>query len=470
MTAPLTVWINGGPGSSSMIGLFQENGPCGVDINGDVYSNPYSWSNVSNMIFIDQPTQVGFSYSIPVPGTIDPNSGTVIPLPNNTCPDANPTCGTYSSPKAKLTANSTATVAPNFYRALQGFMGAFPQYSRHGFAFGTESYGGHYGPIISQYIEAQNANLPKNAMEIHLESLLIGNGWYDPLLQYQAYYNYTVFPGNTYDYAPFNKSVAELMYDSLYGKGNCTDGIKNCYATGDNEICSKADIFCATYVESVLDNVPGRDEYDIRELQPDPFPYTFYVAYLNTPKLQKAIGAFTNFTQYDGEVGATFGTTGDDGREDGTIAASRALIKAGVYVVHYVGDADYNCNWLGGQAVAAEIDAPGFASAGYADIRTRDGAVNGQVKQSANYAFARVYYSGHEVPFYQPLLALQMFNRTIHGRDVATGRERVRIGGGYKTRGPAASRFREGNATVQFQVLPANATYNTKTGAPNPPA
>ena len=33
-----------------MIGLFQENGPCGVDIDGNVYSNPYSWSNASNML------------------------------------------------------------------------------------------------------------------------------------------------------------------------------------------------------------------------------------------------------------------------------------------------------------------------------------------------------------------------------------------------------------------------------------
>lgn len=41
--AELSVWINGGPGSSSMIGLFEELGPCRVDINGTLYSNPYSW-------------------------------------------------------------------------------------------------------------------------------------------------------------------------------------------------------------------------------------------------------------------------------------------------------------------------------------------------------------------------------------------------------------------------------------------
>lgn len=42
-TAPLTVWINGGPGSSSMIGLFQELGPCGINENLEVTYNPYSW-------------------------------------------------------------------------------------------------------------------------------------------------------------------------------------------------------------------------------------------------------------------------------------------------------------------------------------------------------------------------------------------------------------------------------------------
>src|ERR1700712_2902323 len=84
--APLTVWINGGPGSSSMIGLFQENGPCGIDIDGNVYDNPYSWSNVSNMLYIDNPTQVGFSYSVPVNGYVDPSTDSIITLPDATCP------------------------------------------------------------------------------------------------------------------------------------------------------------------------------------------------------------------------------------------------------------------------------------------------------------------------------------------------------------------------------------------------
>jgi carboxypeptidase C (cathepsin A) len=51
--APLTVWINGGPGSSSMIGLFQENGPCGVDIDGNVYSVRKTGSLFSYRAIVD---------------------------------------------------------------------------------------------------------------------------------------------------------------------------------------------------------------------------------------------------------------------------------------------------------------------------------------------------------------------------------------------------------------------------------
>jgi carboxypeptidase C (cathepsin A) len=175
-TAPLTVWINGGPGSSSMIGLFQELGPCGVGPDGKPYNNPYSWSNVSNMLFIDQPTQVGFSYSVPIHGYMDPNSGDIVQTEK--CPaNASASCGTWSLPSLNLTANSTLNAAPNFWKTIQGFMGAFPQYSRNDFNFASESYGGHYGPVFNEYIEEQNDKNIPGAKEIKLKTVLIGNGW-----------------------------------------------------------------------------------------------------------------------------------------------------------------------------------------------------------------------------------------------------------------------------------------------------
>lgn len=89
------------------------------------------------------------------------------------------------------------------------------------------------------------------------------------------------------------------------------------------------------------------------------FPPRFYVAYLNTAIVQIAIGAFQNFTESSAAVGDAFNTTGDDGREDGTIADMLELLEQGItvrlptsyilaipylqQVMMYTGDADYNC-------------------------------------------------------------------------------------------------------------------------------
>jgi carboxypeptidase D len=149
------------------------------------------------MLFIDQPTQTGLSYDIPVPAYTDPVSQLIVPLEGNFCPDwaQDFSCGTYSYPNESLTSSTTPQGAPNFWATLQGFMGAFPQYSREEFYFTTESYGGHYGPIYNEYIEQQNAKNIPGAKKISLTGVLIGNGWYDPLIQYQVshiVYTYSV--------------------------------------------------------------------------------------------------------------------------------------------------------------------------------------------------------------------------------------------------------------------------------------
>ena len=79
---------------------------------------------------------------------------------------------------------------------------------------------------------------------------------------------------------------------------------------------------------------------------PDPFPYSFYPAYLNTEKVLSAFGATTNYTDSSAAIGDAFATTGDDGREDGTLEDLAQLLKQGITVMLYAGDADYNCNWL----------------------------------------------------------------------------------------------------------------------------
>lgn len=256
------------------------------------------------------------------------------------------------------------------------------------------------------------------------------------------------------------------MYNAMYGPGNCASQTLDCATHGSAATCAAADNFCYANVEALLDTIAERDEYDIREFLSDPFPPTYYVDYLNSAPLQTAIGAYVNFSESNAAVGNAFGATGDDDRTDGTVAAMRKLIAAGLTVVQYAGDADYNCNWLGGQAVASAIDAPGFSSAGFVNLSTADGVVHGQVKQAGKYAFVRIYESGHEVPFYQPGAALAMFERAVQGTDVATGRRRVRAG--FRTRGPSVSSYREGNATVQFKEVGDDATYNTTTNEPNP--
>jgi hypothetical protein len=114
---------------------------------------------------------------------------------------------------------------------------------------------------------------------------------------------------------------------------------KDCYATGQNSICARADDFCYNKVEYPYDLYSGRDEYDMRELSPDPFPYSYYVEYLNLPEVQKAIGAYQNFSESSSTVSSAFTNTGDDDRPSGTVADCQKLLAAGVRVTLYYGDA-----------------------------------------------------------------------------------------------------------------------------------
>ena len=61
-TDPLVMWLTGGPGCASGIALFYENGPFKLDDDLTLINNAYSWNEVSNLVFVDNPVGTGFSY------------------------------------------------------------------------------------------------------------------------------------------------------------------------------------------------------------------------------------------------------------------------------------------------------------------------------------------------------------------------------------------------------------------------
>jgi hypothetical protein len=108
--APLSIYLAGGAGESSLDGATGEGGPCNINPDSNsTYLNPWSWNNEVNMLYIDQPVQTGFSYDILVNGTYDVVNGIPVPMAYDSSLELNYTTswGTFPSQNASsITAGS----------------------------------------------------------------------------------------------------------------------------------------------------------------------------------------------------------------------------------------------------------------------------------------------------------------------------------------------------------------------------
>ena len=170
-TDPLLLWLNGGPGCSSLIGFLTEIGP----VISPLYSfkwkvNEYSWNKNLNVLYIESPAGVGFTKSIPDP--------------------------VYDEEEK---------VAKSLRYALENFFILFSsELAGRDFYISGESYAGVYIPYLT--IEILNST-----SEINLKGILIGN----PL---------TYFPTDA------ERSVVEFGYShGIISKESFEDFENKCY-------------------------------------------------------------------------------------------------------------------------------------------------------------------------------------------------------------------------------------------------
>ncbi|KAF1952108.1 carboxypeptidase Y-like protein A [Byssothecium circinans] len=369
---PVVLWLNGGPGCSSLMGLFMELGPGSITKDGKVKYNDFSWNSNASVIFIDQPVNVGYSYS----------SGGV---------------------------SNTVAAGKDIYALLTLFFKQFPEYAEQSFHISGESYAGHYIPVFASEI------LSHKKRNINLQSVLIGNGLTDGLTQYEYYRPMACGDGGWP--AVLDESACTAMDNAL---PRCASLIENCYNSESVWSCVPASIYCNNAMIGPYQRT-GQNVYDVRrpcgnnDLCYDEIDWIS--SFLNRKEVMKAVGAEVN--SYDScnfDINRNFLLQGDWMKPYHRVVPG---LLAQIPVLVYAGDADYICNWLGNKAWTEALEWPGqkdYAKAEMEDLLlSGDGKKIGQVKSSGNFTFMRLHAGGHMVPYDQPEASADMVKRWLAG-------------------------------------------------------
>ena len=143
------VWLEGGPGQSSIWSIFSLNPVFEIGINQSLEICKYSWSQRFSMLYIDNPVGTGFSFT-------DDDRG-------------------YSKDQQ--------SIADNLYEFLQQFYTVFDEYRDNELYITGESYAGKYVPAIGHKLMQMS-----NQSNINFKGIAIGNAFIDPINQINLSY------------------------------------------------------------------------------------------------------------------------------------------------------------------------------------------------------------------------------------------------------------------------------------------
>ncbi|KAJ1459029.1 Alpha/Beta hydrolase protein [Pelagophyceae sp. CCMP2097] len=373
---PLVIWLQGGPGGSSMFGLFAEMGPFGLTAEMELEPRLESWNVNYDMLFIDNPVGAGFSY------TAD---------------------GSYC-------ADTRTCVARNLYRVMTEFYSMFPEKLRAPLYITGESYAGHYVPAMAAFIHEQNSN--GATPHIPLAGLAIGDGWIDPVNMIPGYPD-LVFALGLADSK--QRKRVQLYCDATIGLIQSGDYV-SAFEQWDEML--NGDVF--PYA-NFFHNISGSNDYDNFLNTNAPASFDYFAAFVDRADIRKAL--------HVGKV--DFGKHARDCEKAllGDFHVSyrpelETVLNASYKVLIYSGQLDVIIGTALTERALPFLQWPGAAALADADravwrIKPTDTEVAGFATQVGNFTRVVVRAAGHIVPGDQPARALDMITRFIEGTPYA---------------------------------------------------
>ncbi|XP_063465779.1 probable serine carboxypeptidase CPVL isoform X1 [Symphalangus syndactylus] len=382
--APVVLWLQGGPGGSSMFGLFVEHGPYVVTSNMTLRDRDFPWTTTLSMLYIDNPVGTGFSFT-------DDTHGYAV---------------------------SEDDVARDLYSALIQFFQIFPEYKNndfyvtgeHPFVIGhfniclSQSYAGKYVPAIAHLIHSLN---PVREVKINLKGIAIGDGYSDPesIIGGYAEFLYQIGLLDEKQKKYFQKQCHE-----------CIEHIRKQNWFQAFEILDKLLDGDLTSDPSYFQNVTGCSNYYNFLRCTEPEDQLYYVKFLSLPEVRQAIHV-GNRTFNDGTI------VGKYLREDTVQSVKPWLteIMNNYKVLIYNGQLDIivaaalterslmGMDWKGSQEYKK-------AEKKVWKIFKSDSEVAGYIRQVGDFHQVIIRGGGHILPYDQPLRAFDMINRFIYGK------------------------------------------------------
>ncbi len=362
-TDPIVIWLNGGPGASSFIGLFEEGGPYRIAEDLSLRDNPFSWNRRANFMMIDQPCGTGLSLALN--------------------PEAQP--------------RTEQEASEQLLYALRGFFERWPEYQdRDVYLFG-ESYAGVYVPLLATNILAAG---DIGGPAIRLVGIGVGDGWVDPIVQQATYRDYAYAQGLV---GPSEARQAGHLYEA------CARAIRQSGPVASRQ----ADRVCNRIEEYISEASGGANVYDVRRF--GDYDFSRIGEYLDEPLVRQALHVDPRVPAWQ-ETSKRIAFLLELGEQNSYAYLYPRLFES-LRVLIYNGIYDMDCNFMGTDAWLAGLTWPQrkeFIN----QPRTPwmlDGKVVGKMRAAGNLTQVVVDGAGHLVPMDQPEVALALLNGFLHG-------------------------------------------------------